>query len=85
MHYKMRERQLSLSCLRRDRHSKASVGGNIKDDKRADPKTRFFSGLSRILCKRICFFHNYWALYMVHKVKVATAFILTFTLCTIYI
>ena len=31
------------------------------------------------------FFHSHWPLYMVHKVKVATAFILTFTLCTIYI
>ena len=31
------------------------------------------------------FFHGSWSLYMVHKVKVATAFILTFTLCTIYI
>ena len=45
MHYKMRERQLSHSCLHRDRHSKQKkplLEANIKDDKRAGPKTRFF-------------------------------------------
>ena len=52
------------------------------------------SELLRGACQEFCvnasanfpiFFHGPWSLYMVHKVKVATAFILTFTLCTIYI
>ena len=41
----MRERQLSHSCLHRDRHSKQKkplLKANIKDDNRAGPKTRFF-------------------------------------------
>ena len=67
-----------------------AVKGNKDDTK----DSKWIGDLFRWACQKFCvnasanfpiFFHDLWSLYMVHKVKVATAFILTFTLCTIYI